>query len=113
LREGNDCIGRLTGQSISKWFRNFRRKPKALWQTGKTLTNNHYYLTLLNRQIKVTIDRPEKVFCLDVFTNLLLEEFSCSYRSLRPRDRGINLIKHILEEISRFNVTSVEIAGSH
>jgi hypothetical protein len=26
LRVGNDCIDRLTGQSVSEWFQSFRRK---------------------------------------------------------------------------------------
>lgn len=29
LRVGNDCIDRLTGQSVSEWFRSFRRKRES------------------------------------------------------------------------------------
>lgn len=35
LRVGNDCIDRLTGQSISKWFRNFRRKRESAMANRK------------------------------------------------------------------------------
>jgi hypothetical protein len=30
LRVGNDCIDRLTGQSISEWFKSFRRKRESI-----------------------------------------------------------------------------------
>ena len=30
LHVGNDCIDRLTGQSISEWFRSFRRKRESV-----------------------------------------------------------------------------------
>ncbi len=29
LRVGNDCIDRLTGQSVSEWVKNFRRKRES------------------------------------------------------------------------------------
>ncbi|MCW4000619.1 MAG: hypothetical protein NWE93_10300 [Candidatus Bathyarchaeota archaeon] len=29
LRIGNDCIDRLTGQSVSEWFRSFRKKRES------------------------------------------------------------------------------------
>ncbi len=29
LRVGNDCIDRLTGQNVSEWFKNFRRKRES------------------------------------------------------------------------------------
>ncbi len=29
LRMGNDCIDRLTGQSVSEWFRSFRRERES------------------------------------------------------------------------------------
>lgn len=29
LRVGNDCIDRLTGQSVSEWFRSFRNKRES------------------------------------------------------------------------------------
>ena len=29
LRVGNDCIDRLTGQSVSEWFKSFRRKRES------------------------------------------------------------------------------------
>jgi hypothetical protein len=35
LHVGNDCIDRLTGQSISEWFRSFRRKRESIMANRK------------------------------------------------------------------------------
>lgn len=36
-RVGNDCIDRLTGQKVSEWFKNFRRKRENAMANRKAI----------------------------------------------------------------------------
>jgi hypothetical protein len=37
LRVGNDCIDRLTGQSVSEWFKSYRRKRESIMADSKRM----------------------------------------------------------------------------
>ncbi len=37
LHVGNECIDRLTGQNVSEWFKNFRRKRESAMSDRKCI----------------------------------------------------------------------------
>jgi hypothetical protein len=50
LNGGNSCIDRLTGQSVSKWFRNYRRKRKNIIQNRKYIDGLSSILASYNKK---------------------------------------------------------------
>ena len=48
LRVGNDCIDNLTGQNVSGFFKNFRKKRESAMADRQCIDQpSAYYLTLL------------------------------------------------------------------